>query len=233
MKTSSHDFGEQEPLFETPVTHDLIDDAELPESTRFEYAKSIVQLQRERRIRKDAGPALRSAAHAELGGGVAEVLEEPDKWYEKYIDSYSDKQLDIKRAFEQFNLPQLHPMAISQMRSDERIILALHLRTFDRELENRIHIFGTEGGFAGPHFARYGFTSDEEASQYAQQLKEFRRDFLQSDIWETVQWIDVGSRTKENDVKRHHGRIPYVIHDTKNRKLRIHYEFPLEHQSVA
>lgn len=237
MKESLHDFGKQEALFDAPAIGATavrgVDSEELFEAIRFEYAKPMVQLQRERRMRQDERLALRSTAYSELGGGIAQALEEPDEWYEKYIDEYDDKQLDIRQAFEQFNLPNLTPQLISQMNADDRIKLALYIRSFDDDIQNRIRVFSAEGSHDGVSFINYKFGDDEEAARYADHLREFRQDFRGSDCWQTLQWVDVGTQTRAHDIKAHHGKRLYVVFDTKNKKLHIHYELPLEHQSIA
>ncbi len=200
---------------------------DFPEAYRFEYAMSMSTLEKKRSAQKLAQLSMKpviSPAYAELGGGLSTIEAAKEPWYNKYIDTYDSHQLEIRRAFEEFNIPNLTIDAVHAMTKDDQKRLGIHMHSFYKQLQNRINVFSTEGSVEDPRFAKYGFDSEDEARVYAGVLKNFRGDFLESEAWKSVQHINPDEKDTTRDVRLHKNLYPFVVYDTRDKKLRLHYE---------
>ena len=197
-----------------------------PEATRFEQGKSMTQLQRERHV---AHSAIRfSEAYAELGGGVQDRIMDGELGarYGEFIDNYEPWKQDIAIGFETFNLPALTLEGIRDMSERDQRTLAQYFDQFVGSIASRGRVLATSGSWLNERFDGYGFTSDEQAVDYGQELKRFETAIKATDTYGFLHFLSlrIEPDSVKRDAKLRHDRakgIPTVIHDVKTDKLRI------------
>ena len=166
----------------------------------------------------------------------AREVEEAKGTYGEFIeDGLELHEIEIQRAFEQFNLPLLTIDRLREMSAGERGRLALHFVAFITLAERHGRVFATDGG-PDPNsimYREHGFTSPEQAMEYGAKLMAFTQTvkmqapfkYLEDYAPEhkTPVQIDKMGRRAQSDIKNRGGK-PTVFTDTKTGKLKLWYE---------
>jgi hypothetical protein len=151
-------------------------------------------------------------------------------------DGLQPHEIEIQRAFEQFNLPRLTVDRLRAMPAGERGRLALHFVAFITFAERHGQVFATDGG-PDPHslmYREHGFESSEQAVEYGHKLQSFARavksqapfNYLEDHTLphKTPLQLSVMGKRARTDITNHGGKRPTVFVDTKTDKLKLWYE---------
>lgn len=215
--------------------------SEVVGATRYEYAKSMHDLQEQKRQMGKTGLRY-SSAYVELGGGLLNATEKAAQTnrYAEFIENFEDWKQDIAIGFEGFNLPELTVFEVGKMREEDQRVLALHFDDYVDTIGRRGKILATPGSAADQHFASYGFESETQAIEYGRELQRFADAVTQSEVYSNLHYL--AWRIEPNAHRRHQrvlngiktkGHV-LVIRDTKGEgKLRIYREQPVRHSHAS
>lgn len=138
-----------------------------------EQVKQLDELLERRRVDSSLGGRAVDP-WSDLGGGVAYT---PEPWYADGLRAAAtdERYVDLRAAFEQFDLASITKDDIVAMAQRERDQLAAHLQNFSSRLASRARTLSLEGNWDNPAFSAYGFDNDREAQYYAAVVGAFHR----------------------------------------------------------
>lgn len=150
-------------------------------------------------------------------------------------DGLEPHELEIQRAFEQFNLPKLTVERLREMPAGERSRLATHFVSFIHLAGRHGSVFAADGGPdpLSVMYREHDFASPEQAMEYGRKLMRFAHTVKMQPAYryldayapehKTQRQIDVMNKRVQADIKNRGGR-PTVYTDTKTGKLKLWYE---------
>ncbi len=213
---------------------------EYEDSSRYEYPERLVKLQQElgARVATYVDLVDKTGTYDDtIGHSPYTLALDEEGPFAQFIDRFDIKQRDIQQGFEQFNLSLLNSDSIRRMALADRRTLADHFIYYIERVANQGRVLRTPGVDLEDRFAEYGFESEASAHNYGEVLRVFvetiKHQPFFGDLWHEANRR--GKRTLEQvvekrnaDVRKHNQRVPYVIYDTRDDKLRIQFEEALE-----